>query len=396
MSEGSLSQDEIDALLQGSNMDAGGSQSAPSGGGGGEAGLTDQQKQTLTKIMAGISDSQASNLSGMIGENVTIESPKIEMVDASNIGGAFSGSLVEIKIPYSEGLSGFHSYLLPEDVATTIAGKMMGQDGVEMNEAALSALEEAGNTLAGSAATGLGDLVGSTVMNEPGETKTVSPDDVGVPPGQAVKISYPITIDDIEPSQIHEIFDMSVIQAILSAAGGGGQPQEQAAAPQTGAPQGGGFGAPQGNFGGQQDMGAGQQMWGGAPQQGGFPGGGQQMWGGPQQGGFPGGGGANVQPVQFPSLNEQSFAGDQGNISLLMDVYMEMTVELGRTKWLIKDILGMGEGTIVELDKLAGEPVDILVNHKLIAKGEVVVIDENFGVRVTEIVSPMDRVEGMT
>ncbi|MFO7849211.1 MAG: flagellar motor switch protein FliN, partial [Spirochaetia bacterium] len=78
------------------------------------------------------------------------------------------------------------------------------------------------------------------------------------------------------------------------------------------------------------------------------------------------------------------------------DVYMEMTVELGRTKWLIKDILGMGEGTIVELDKLAGEPVDILVNHKLIAKGEVVVIDENFGVRVTEIVSPMDRVEGMS
>ena len=75
-----------------------------------------------------------------------------------------------------------------------------------------------------------------------------------------------------------------------------------------------------------------------------------------------------------------------------MDVFMEMTVELGRTKRLIKDILQMGEGTIIALDKLAGEPVDILVNHKLIAKGEVVVIDENFGVRVTEIISPMERV----
>jgi flagellar motor switch protein FliN/FliY len=82
---------------------------------------------------------------------------------------------------------------------------------------------------------------------------------------------------------------------------------------------------------------------------------------------------------------------ESGNISLIMDVYMEMTVELGRTRKLIKEILGMGEGTIIELDKLAGEPVDILVNHKLIAKGEVVVIDENFGVRVTEIVSPMER-----
>ena len=99
----------------------------------------------------------------------------------------------------------------------------------------------------------------------------------------------------------------------------------------------------------------------------------------------------NVQPVQFASLQMQQASPESGNIGLIMDVYMEMTVELGRTRKAIKEILGMGEGTIIELDKLAGEPVDILVNHKLIAKGEVVVIDENFGVRVTEIVSPMER-----
>ena len=72
---------------------------------------------------------------------------------------------------------------------------------------------------------------------------------------------------------------------------------------------------------------------------------------------------------------------------------MSVTVELGRTKMYIKDILGLGEGSIIELDKLAGEPVDLLVNGKLIAKGEVVVIDENFGVRVTDIVSPTDRIK---
>jgi flagellar motor switch protein FliN/FliY len=88
-------------------------------------------------------------------------------------------------------------------------------------------------------------------------------------------------------------------------------------------------------------------------------------------------------------------AQEQANIGLIMDVFMEMTVELGRTRKLIKEILSMGEGTIIELDKLAGEPVDILVNHKLIAKGEVVVIDENFGVRVTEIVSPNERLSEM-
>ena len=78
-----------------------------------------------------------------------------------------------------------------------------------------------------------------------------------------------------------------------------------------------------------------------------------------------------------------------------MDVSMQLTVELGRTKMLIKDILAMGEGTIVELDKLAGEPVDLLVNGKLIAKGEVVVIDENFGVRVTDIISPAERISSL-
>ena len=103
----------------------------------------------------------------------------------------------------------------------------------------------------------------------------------------------------------------------------------------------------------------------------------------------------NVQAVQFPNLMHRTLPQEAGNISLIMDVFMEMTVELGRTRKLIKEILGMGEGTIIELDKLAGEPVDILVNHKLIAKGEVVVIDENFGVRVTEIVSPMERVNDM-
>ncbi|MDY4985620.1 MAG: flagellar motor switch protein FliN [Treponema sp.] len=100
----------------------------------------------------------------------------------------------------------------------------------------------------------------------------------------------------------------------------------------------------------------------------------------------------NIQQLQYPNLQSGMNQGEQGNISLIMDVLMEMTVELGRTKKSIKDILGMGEGTIIELDKLAGEPVDILVNHKPIAKGEVVVIDENFGVRVTEILSPMERV----
>lgn len=104
----------------------------------------------------------------------------------------------------------------------------------------------------------------------------------------------------------------------------------------------------------------------------------------------------NVQGVQLPNLSNDNVMYEQGNIGLLMDVPMEVTVELGRAKRLIKDILSMGEGTIISLDKLAGEPIDILVNHKLIAKGEVVVIDENFGVRVTEILSDNGKLLGVS
>lgn len=101
----------------------------------------------------------------------------------------------------------------------------------------------------------------------------------------------------------------------------------------------------------------------------------------------------NVQPVQYADLNPMdSVHADTPNLDLLLDIPLKVTVELGRTKKLIKEILELSQGSIIELDKLAGEPVDILVNNKLIAKGEVVVIDENFGVRVTDIISQRDRI----
>ncbi|HQI20442.1 MAG TPA: flagellar motor switch protein FliN, partial [Leptospiraceae bacterium] len=97
--------------------------------------------------------------------------------------------------------------------------------------------------------------------------------------------------------------------------------------------------------------------------------------------------------VSFPSLSSSGAGPLQPNMNLLLDVQMTLTVELGRTKMFIKDILGLGEGSIIELDKLAGEPVDLYVNDRLIARGEVVVIDENFGVRVTDIVSRAERLK---
>lgn len=369
MSDGSLSQDEIDALLQGSSLDAGLSGSAE------PPALSNQEIKALEQVLSGIVVSQASNLSGLVGKNVNIKPPVIELVSKDEFLMGLPEEVVEVRTDFQEGLSGIHSYLFTPDIAMQIASLMMGQEGVELNEAALSALEEAGNTIAGSSVTILGDKIGRTIMTSPVSAKMGKKSGVTLPQGTIVKVSYGADIDGENGSDIIEVFPVPIIKEILGSgpAPSGGDKRKQAG----GQPAGQQFQPQQQQFQAPQ-----QQMYG------------QQPFGQPQgmpMGGMMGMSPPNVQSVQFPSLTHQGGYGDQGNIGLLMDVYMEMTVELGRTRRLIRDILGMGEGTIIELDKLAGEPVDILVNHKLIAKGEVVVIDENFGVRVTEIVSPMER-----
>ena len=372
MSDGSLSQDEIDALLQGGDMDAGGG--APAGSAGG---LSDQEKAAFSDIINELLPTQAQNLSNMVGDTVEMSSPSVEVVSRDELTGSLSDTVVEIGLNFQDQISGSHSYLIGPEAATTIAGLMMGQEEVDLNEAALSAIEEAANTLAGTAATIFGDKSGKSAMTTPGETKNVESSQISFPEDSLVRVTYQTKINGKDPTEFIEAYAIDLVKAIVGADApieadpmaalnlgdmGGGQPA---------AAMGGGM-AGGGAAGGMGGMGAGMEMFGS----------GQPV--------------PNVQGLQFPSLNPQMSQGEQGNISLLMDVYMEMTVELGRTKKLIKEILGMGEGTIIELDKLAGEPVDILVNHKLIAKGEVVVIDENFGVRVTEIVSPMDRMDSLT
>jgi flagellar motor switch protein FliN/FliY len=228
---------------------------------------------------------------------------------------------------------------------------------------AMSVIGEVVSQLVGTQITSLTDKTGNkSIASVSPEATNVPKAVAALPGGDFANAQYQLDLGDGKSHQIWEIFGPSVASDLARALSG---PAQQA--------------APAG-FGGGMDMGMGNGMPNmGMPNMG-------------MGGGMP----TNVQSVQFPNLMPpRSSPQETGNIGLIMDVFMEMTVELGRTRKLIKEILGMGEGTIIELDKLAGEPVDILVNHKLIAKGEVVVIDENFGVRVTEIVSPMERMNEM-
>ena len=378
MSDGSLTQDEIDALLQGSaSLDLGAKGPTPSTGGT----LTPAQRSQFEGILQKTVASQASNLSMLVTKTVNYGSLKVDVLPQDKLLQALEDQVVQVYMPFSEGLSGEHLYILPESLAISIAGLMMGQQGIELNEAALSALQEAIGQISGPVLTALGDSSRSTVLTEPATATQIPKDALSLSSDTLVVATYPIMIEGEMPADMLEVFTPEQVTTVLSKA----VPAAPSVSPQAGPTVGQGAGFAQPSMG--PAMG-GLQMpqGGGAPSP--FP-------------GMPFGGTApltapNVQPVQFPSLQSGPQPAEHGNISLLMDVYMEMTVELGRTKKLIKDILGMGEGTIIELDKLAGEPVDILVNHKLIAKGEVVVIDENFGVRVTEIVSPMERMKDLT
>lgn len=375
MSDGSLSQEEIDALLMGSGGDAGagGGAEQPAGGP-----LSPQQMQEFETFIGSNMGTMAGNLTNVAGQPFDLKSPSVSVVDRGELVGGLADNVVEVQVDFQDGISGYHAYIMEPDVAVSIAQLMMGQDQVELNEASLDALREAGSTMAGSTATAISDKVALDVMTAPGDASSAGKEELKCPEGQVVRVVYQITVDGNPPAEMVEVYNLPAAQAIA----GSGGPEPAAADPMA-------------------DLAGMANMAGGGSPAGGMPGMGQQqpMAGGmgmAPQGGFSNQPAPNVQSLQFPALNPQSAAGEQGNIGLIMDVYMEMTVELGRTRKLIREILGMGEGTIIELDKLAGEPVDILVNHKLIAKGEVVVIDENFGVRVTEIVSPMDRVEEIT
>ncbi|TVQ39961.1 MAG: flagellar motor switch protein FliN [Spirochaetaceae bacterium] len=362
MSDGSLSQDEIDALLQGTGgMDFGGDADS-----GGAAEISDSERQAFLAVIKDTIGSQKSNFSMLVTRNASVEVIGAEVLARDGLLSRLSDQVVEISLDFSDGVEGRHLYLMDGESAIRVAAPMMGQEGIELDDAAVNALQEAFSQVSGPVVTTLGDKSGRTIMTDAPAGRVAGKQEVALPDGSFVAVLYKFIVEGDEPAQIIEIYDAAIVKTVAGKSQTATAPQSQ--------PQPSPFGGESSGFGavsGTQAAPQGAAMHGAA-------------------------GGPAVQSVQFPNLQPQVTHTEQGNISLLMDVYMEMTVELGRTKKLIKEILGMGEGTIIELDKLAGEPVDILVNHKLIAKGEVVVIDENFGVRVTEIVSPMERVTNMT
>ncbi len=348
MGDGSLSQDEIDALLQGADdiMSPSGpaqAQAAPQQAGGG---VSPQEQSALRDVLGSAMSSVAPSLSGYLGgKNITISNPVIEVKSQDAMRNDFPGNYVQVSMDFSGALGGKNLIVYNFNDAGSISALMMGDESgtapPDLSEAHQSTIQEFTNQLLSSMATQFASNLGSGINTSPAVLSMVNnPAELQLPMGGSIyKITYDFSIEGVLSSKLYHVMDPNIGSGLTSSAGFAPQPAGQTQSFQ------------------QQQVG--------------------------------------ISPVKFPPLDEGIPQGVGGNISLLLDVPMTLTVELGRTTQLVQDILGLGEGSIIELDKLAGEPVDLLVNGKLIAKGEVVVIDENFGVRVTDIVSPAERLSGL-
>lgn len=390
MGDAALSQDEIDSLLAG--LDGGGS---PAPRGGPQAAPT-PEANAFKVLLDGLVGAQSQNISVITGLPVTVSPPAVDVANRDAFLRDMPEEVLAVAVPFAGALPGEHLFVLPKDLAIAIAANANHEEGLsELDDMAIATVQECVSNLTGTTINVLSEKTGNRGIQSGVAEGSFGPKAmVRVPGGEMVRAVYQVKIGDLPPERMVEIFGLPFVRDVVAATGGGA-PAVQAA-PQQGY-AGPGAAAGMGGMGGAQGyappMGMMPPQQGYAMPQGYPPGamGGQMQYGGLGPSMAP----PNVQPVQFGSLQMGAPGHESGNIGLIMDVFMEMTVELGRTRKLIKEILGMGEGTIIELDKLAGEPVDILVNHKLIAKGEVVVIDENFGVRVTEIVSQIERVSDL-
>ena len=359
MNDGALSQEEIDALLSGAD-DVGGSM----GDDMQDISMPMESSRVQTGEMALLADvfnaavqAMASMLTTMSGVNTAYSNIKASLKDPNIIRGELHGSMILIKSDYSGSVSGENIFLIPSKDALKIAELFSNQPNMELNDYAMNILSEAFNSLNGTALNAISSKY-SKQISFSAPTIDVFEDAAGIKfPGgsQAIDLTYNLNPENSQPISIHQVMSVplgkSFIQIGKSGGRGGG---------------GGGFAEDVSEYSGGSRQKQRQQS------------------------------NIQVRPVQFQNLEQEFAAQGSGNISLLLDIYMQLTVELGRTRMQIKEILGLGEGSIIELEKLAGEPVDLLVNGKLIAKGEVVVIDENFGVRVTEIVSPHERIDSFS
>lgn len=379
--DGMLSQEEIDALTGGSPASNSTAEKSNK--------LTDAERDAVGEIANINMGTAATTLSTLLNNKVTITTPRVSYVSINELSKQYDRPCVFIHISYIDGIDGNNILILKEQDVKIITDLMMGGDGSnidgELSELHLSAISEAMNQMMGSAATSLSSMLEKKVDISPPSASVVDLNDTiedasiaSFLDEEVVQIAFDMKIGDLVDSQIMQLYPFDFARELYSKfmgnSGVSSDSNTAATAPVDSQPSVNPVPqpAPQPAPMPQQPVQQPAMMDPGMAQM-------QQPVMMPAQN-------VNVQPAQFQAFNPGiGPLLQQENIDLIMDVPLEVTVELGRSNKSIKEILDFAPGTILELDKLAGEPVDVLVNGKFVAKGEVVVIEENFGIRLVEI-----------
>lgn len=393
MSNGFLSQEEIDALLNGEEKDEAASSEEVQEQDGDTLNLSDVEKDLLGEIGNISMGSASTALSTIINQQVNITTPVVTLTTLRKLKDEFEIPNVALEVRYTQGILGENLLVMKITDAYVIANLMMGGDGKiegevkDLGEIELSAVSEAMNQMIGSAATSMATMFMreinisppmSNVWKDDTEplSKEISEDE------NIIKVSFSLKIGDLVDSHIMQLFPMDTAKKIISIMMGKeeehAQPSDTDSSPE---PE---------NTQPAQTVDTSPSVTSNSRQEST-----NDIYEKPIE--------TNVtkQPVEvqkavFQPLNNGSSKGSvPRNIDLILDVPLEISVVLGRTKKNIRDILNLGTGSLVELDKLTEEPVEILVNGKKVAYGEVVVIDENFGVRIKSIVNNEDRISSL-
>lgn len=370
-----LSQEEIDALLRG---DSSPSQENSSSN---DQLLTLEEKDALGEIGNISMGTSATTLYTLLNHKVNITTPEVTIMTWEELANEYPIPNVAVSVEYKEGLVGTNLLILKESDAKIITDLMMGGPGIAeegpITDLNLSAISEAMNQMIGSSSTSLASMFNKRIDILPPKAFSMIFSDSKithdfVPEDNVVKISFRMEIGDIIDSEIMQLlpieFAKTLVNNLFENMTVPGKKESKPAPPKA-APVAAASQQPQAKPEQRQPVYEEPRR---APQR--------------EESKM-----VNVQPIQYQSFDSDQWSAEKESIDLIKDIPLEVTVELGRTKKLIRDILEFGPGTILELDKLAGEPVDILVNGKYIAKGEVVVIDESFGVRITDIISASKR-----
>ena len=374
--DGMLSQEEINALLGGMGED-GGSDSSDTQAGAGSVPLSSEEKDAIGEISNISMGTAATTLSTLLNQKVLITTPNVSIANWEDISQSYDRPCVFIQISYIEGLDGNNILILREKDVKIITDLMMGGngedvDGTELSELHLSAICEAMNQMMGSAATSISSVLEKKVDISPPTASLIdmdgSIDEEGFGDflkGEFVKVSFRLEIGTLIDSELMQLYPIDFAKELYNKFMSSSELDQPAPAAPTPAPA--------------QAPAPAAPTPGPAPAMSAPP----QGYAQPMQPAQP----VNVAPAQFQAFdNTINPLMQQENIGLIMDVPLEVTVELGRTNKTIKEILDFSPGTIIELNKLAGEAIDLLVNGKYVAKGEVVVIEDNFGIRITEII----------